>query len=1002
MIQRLIKLIIIPLILLAFTACSDNKSQEAAEDEPAIIKEITPTAKASLANTTAAIQAQLEAQNFSTSTSTPSAARGSSASTTETYSMADVIFTIGSDDLTDDAGNPMVKNGAYLWFKENVADAGKLSDEELAEFNAATPEQFNDAFVENYYQEAATVVQEGSPNPAALLGGTAATAPAYGVQRVPKRIFGFFFKLFNPMTYMNIMVNMVKTVMTWALAQMFKVMLMSGTMTKLMLRLAIRFPILTTVMIHVLGQYWGITSRMIPYLKYDREFGELFMQLAYEQPKMAHFVFQNIDAPLYNAMTYSMLLSQETTERLAIMMNWYALYYLKTPSQGNRYDAFTNQLFFTRNNVTQDENRTISGHGDGLELANERFYYAMFSYPLSTSQFIKAMEKVDAAGADYDTYNLHGDSGHQTVVDFMDFIFSGIQETDVYGDKTGLNADRMQGSYNIFAIAQGMLTGIERAGFEAYLQNFIDFALLIPPERYLDYGQAFGMAGYTYFAQAIYPTLPTYDETREPTMLDFMLFFMGDGTAENPGKVGELLATCNDAEKVATFTALMSQVQPYINEFMQNGMPNMSMPDLSGSTAGVIIEGDANQTITTPLQQQATVIPNPSSLLDVINKFPVLWEKDYSDEGYKGDRISNDPYGYRWSEMPVEYADLNWMQIPYPNNFAPSSYFDFIFQNGEVDMYIFVKTNSANMMTGSNGILGKYSNYNMTEVTPTAPIKAINSYGQGVSFKVYRLTVVPGDQLNVYDLILFNVATGIAFDLSRAIPQNELPTGVSAEDEPTDPEGSTVEPTTPPLDAGIENTLKPEEPDIVNIFTGGEPETVEDNAPEETDQEVVEPEPEVIAEPEIEPEPDPTIKTLSTIIEGLPTSWERNNSNGNYINHYVTNENNEKWLSMSVFMSDLYWMKIPSDYSFAYNQTMHFNEATTIYFVTQTSSKSSFAFIIDQDENLMTTVNETITSDDDFDTFYVYSLEVPAGYELGSLDWIKSRTAGLAFATLAP
>jgi len=524
----LLKLILVPLLILLFTACSNTEDVPQEENNNITITEIDPTAKASMANTTAAIQAQLEQQNFSANGSL-SPSRAAEATATE-YSMADVIFTIGSDDLTDEASNPMEKNGAYHWFKLNVADAGKLSPEELAEFNAATPEQFNEAFVESYYDEASKIVASENPNPSALLYGGASTASAYGMNRAPKRFFGFFFKMFNPMTYMNIMVNMVKTVMTWALAQMFKVMLMSGTMTKLMLRLAINFPMLTSVMIHVLGEYWGITSRMVPYLKYDREFGELFMQLAYEQPKMAHFVFQNIDAPLYNAMTYSMLLSQETTERLAIMMNWYALYYLRTPSQGNRYDAFTNQLFFTRNNITQDENGTLIDHGDGLELANERFFYALFSYPLSTAQFIRAMEKVDAAGANYDEYNLHGDTGHQTVVDFMDFIFSGVQDTNVYGDKTGLNADRMQGSYNIFAIAQGMLTGIERAGFEAYLQNFIDFALLIPPERYLDYGQAFGMAGYTYFAQAIYPTLPTYDSSREPTMMDFMMFFMGDGT----------------------------------------------------------------------------------------------------------------------------------------------------------------------------------------------------------------------------------------------------------------------------------------------------------------------------------------------------------------------------------------------------------------------------------------------------------------------------------------
>jgi len=451
----------------------------------------------------------------------------------------------------------------------------------------------------------------------------------------------------------------------------------------------------------------------------------------------------------------------------------------------------------------------------------------------------------------------------------------------------------------------------------------------------------------------------------------------------------------------------MTQVQPYINEFMQNGMPNMSMPDLDDSNAGVIIDGDTNQTITTPLKQQATVIPNPSSLLDVINNFPVLWEKDYSDDGFKGDRISNDPYGYRWSEMPSEYADMNWMQIPYPNSFTASSYFDFIFENGEVDMYVFVKTNSAYMMSGANGILSKYANYNMAEVSPSAAVKAVNSYGQGVSFKVYKLTVQPEDKLYVHDLILFNVVTGIAFDLSRAIPEDQLPTGISAEDEPTDPQSTTVEPTEPPADSEATDAVKPDESSPTDIFTGAETEVVEDDDPEETGQEVVEPEPEVIAEPEPEPEPqpEPTVFTLTDVIDNLPSSWVKDYSNDQYKNHYLTNETNRKWFNMSELMSTLSWIEIPQYTNFSYTDSMHFNYATTIYFITDDYYKivndnvDDFEFAIDQVNNLVP-VTTTITSYDSWgveENFYVYKLTVPAGYDLESLNWIESRTVGMAF-----
>ncbi|HFU74370.1 MAG TPA: hypothetical protein ENK65_02320, partial [Helicobacteraceae bacterium] len=889
-----------------------------------------------------------------------------SSTTTDEYHLADVIFTIGTDDLSDVDGNTLEKNAAYNYFKTYVADAGKLSAEELAEFNSATVEEFNEAFVASYYEAAEEKL--GSD----LAGSAAYAAPlpilsysaTSGVQ-APKRFFGFFFKMFNPMTYMSFMMNMIETVMTWALAQMFKMMLMSGTMTKLMLRLAIKFPILTSIMIHVLSSYWGITSRMIPYLMYDKEFGQLFAQLAYEQPKMAHFFFQNIDAPLYNALTHAMLLSQETTERLAIMMNWYAKAYLVIPSQKNPYDAFTSLLFDTRNNVIQSEDGNLTGHGDGSELANERFYYALFQSPLATEQFIKAMQQVDAI----EETGSNGLNGHDTVVAFMDFIFLGAQNTNVYTPKLDLNADRMQGTFNIFAIAQGMLSGIEKFGFEAYLQNFVDFAMLMPPERYLDYGMAFGMAGYTYYTQAV------FEGEGEPTMMDFMGFLMG--------AVQTQLATCDDTEIKATFGSLLQALDPYIQEFMQNGMPNMSMPNLEDSNASVIIEGDVNQTITTPLEQQAKVIPNPTALIQVIENFPVLWEKDYSDGGFEGDRISNDPFGYYWSEMPEELANLNWMQIPYPNNFVPSSYFNFIFENGTVDMYVFIKQSEVPFI---GNIITQYG---LSDVTPSSNVSARNQFNQGVNFKVYKLTVHPGDKLYVNNLIQFQRVTGVAFDLSGAVPEATLPTG-EAPTEPLEIEAPIVEPIDPPEAIEIPNTLVPDTPEVEEL---PEPEPVVEPDPE---PEVIVPEPDPEPEPEPEPIPEPTVVTLTDIISGLPTTWVKDYSGTNYQNHYVTNEYNEKWLSMSSFMSGLNWIEIPKYFNFSYSDVMHFNEATTIYFITQNNSKSNFEWLIDQ-EGALTAVSESITSSDNWDTFYVYKMDVPAGYNLSSLHYIKSNTSGIAF-----
>jgi len=964
--KQLFKSLLISLGILFFTACGEAEKATEVPTQNNTILELDVTAKSSLQSTTDDIRAKLEAQNFSASSATPSSGYKAAANNSETYSMADVIFTIGSDDLNDATGNTMEQNGAYYWFKANVADAGKLTPEELEEFNAASIEDFNTAFVESYYAEAQKTVGDQA-NPAALLYAPVSSAAAYGLNRGPQRIFGFFFKMFNPMTYMGFMINMVKAVMTFALAQMFKMMLMSGTMTKLMLRLSIRFPILTTIMIHVLGQYWGITSRMVPYLKYDREFGELFMQLAYEQPKMAHFVFQNIDAPLYNAMTYSMLLSQETTERLAIMMHWYATSYLVIPSQANRYDAFTSLLFDTRENVVINSDTNMSGHGDGSELANERFYYAMFKYPLSTEQFIKAMQKVDAV-SDAD---MNGLTGHDTVVAFMDFIFLGTQNTDIYPTHTGINADQMQGTYNIFAIAQGMLAGIEQFGFEAYLQNFIDFAMLMPPERYLDYGQAFGMAGYTYYAQSI------YTGEGEPTMMDFLGALMGALPA--------LLESCEDQEKVATFQQMLGAVQPYIDEFMNNGMPNMSMPNVADSNATVIIDGDVNQTITAPLKQDAKVIPAPTSLIDIINNFPVLWEKNYSDEGYKDSRISNDPFGYSWSMMSETLADLNWMQIPYPNNFQYSSYFDFTFTKGTVDMYVVVKQNDVTFLPTAK--------YALTEVTEMSA-QATNQYNQGVSFKVFKTTITPDTDLYVYDLIRFS--SGIAFDLSGAVDVETLPVG----EVPVDPVviDPVVEPTPEP-------PVQEEVPDIVVIGATPNDDPIEDTpvvTPDPEPEVVIEPDPE--PDPEPTPEPEPTVMTLSNVIVDFPTSWEKDYTNSGYLNRPVLNGYaDESWTQMPAEISDLNWMEIPKQQYFSYYDNLEFKHTQgtlEIYFVSKEDDKAW----LEQLMNLSTgtlqsvTLSSSIHSSDTWNyTFYVYKMQVQPGESLEHMNSIKNNISGIAF-----
>jgi len=207
-----------------------------------ITTDLTPQMSASIDATLVDIQGKIEASIASESFSGVSAS-SSYAGATPTpdenkvgkYHLADVIFTLGTDDLSTVAANELEENAAYNYFKTYVVDAGKLSQEDADQFRLLSINEFNDAFVEGYY-EAAGVTIGASAAASGSYTAAMASLPVYngnyatGANGQPKRIFGFF-KIFNPFTYMKIFINIAKTVMTAILAQAFKVMLLSGTMT---------------------------------------------------------------------------------------------------------------------------------------------------------------------------------------------------------------------------------------------------------------------------------------------------------------------------------------------------------------------------------------------------------------------------------------------------------------------------------------------------------------------------------------------------------------------------------------------------------------------------------------------------------------------------------------------------------------------------------------------------------------------------------------------------
>lgn len=300
-------------------------------------------------------------------------------------------------------------------------------------------------------------------------------------------------------------------------AEIFELMLNSEGVTVLMIDMARGSTTISQIMIDVLGDRWDLTTAMCPMLQTNVEFGEKFTALAYEmdgstdKPDMGGFFFANVDAPLYGCLSDAMVLSSDesvhnedvnhsTNGYMGLLMERYAVDFFIEPGTGTdwisatnhpygSYDAFSRLMFDT--GALADDNATL-GHGDRNELTNEKFFYATFRTPYSTDSFIAAMQAVET-------------NNPATVTLFMDQIFLGEQNTTIYGPVS----DPVQGYYNIKSIAGAMAEGMSNPmyGFSDYSGAFVDFALLIPGERYFAYAKAFLGAGWYFTSGDVWSTI---------------------------------------------------------------------------------------------------------------------------------------------------------------------------------------------------------------------------------------------------------------------------------------------------------------------------------------------------------------------------------------------------------------------------------------------------------------------------------------------------------------
>ena len=315
----------------------------------------------------------------------------------------------------------------------------------------------------------------------------------------------------------------------------FDVVLNSTNVTVVMIDLARKSETTAQIMVDSMDADWSLAEKMCPMLRSDTEFGEKFTALAYERPTVGKFFFERIDATMYGCLTDAMLLSNDDAKKgeysdpvkystngyMGVLMNMYAeeyfvsfgsgankttqkatvaedghkkgesVKYAKNDTSGNLAtdDNFVNLLADTQAVVTYDGNSTFTGHGDGNELINEKFFYSLFKTPGTTDSFVAAMEKLPQT----------------TRNELMDSIFLGQSSMSDANDT-------MQGYLNIIAIGSAMYDGIYGVkdaetgtrtgayGFGAYTGAFIGFAGLIDSKDYMTYGRAFMNAGYQYAA----------------------------------------------------------------------------------------------------------------------------------------------------------------------------------------------------------------------------------------------------------------------------------------------------------------------------------------------------------------------------------------------------------------------------------------------------------------------------------------------------------------------
>jgi hypothetical protein len=550
----------------------------------------------------------------------------------------------------------------------------------------------------------------------------------------------------------------------------FKAALNSEGVTTAMLDMALGSETITQIMIDALIYDWGLTTKMIPMLETNKEFGEKFAELAKKYEIMGRYFFTAVDAPMYGALTKAMLLSPETTTLImSELMITYGEDYFVIPAtdytpvgagQPGDNERFVSLLLDTgKISKTTGDAADSTTRGDGNELANEEFFYALFSSPASTANFVEAMQKVKAKDAN-------------TVKTLMDHIFLGQRTTE-----DGEIVDTEQSIYNIYAIAKAMGKGIGTEGFDTYKKSFVGFAGLVSFDRYLPYGKSFLGAGSHYMDANGYNVSEFITLVRE-AIWPAEIKAANAEAAEKSVQSKRLHADGDTTETTATEveTAWYDELWDSVTTFFGDGYDSMAawwdaqtvdfdayiseITDGISTAVGEAVDGLTAEAHTYIQGEIATLLNDPDYVLPPFSELNIDYvtgeaERRFDDyitvNGYDGllsdisdsDFVQEYVYGTLletlegteyWEYMPNWIAGMDWLKLP-------ESYADYKleFNADNIAVYIISKNDSLEDMRTILGL----DDLIQVDTLEDSPISNEND-----EFYIYKLVLLNGEDID--------------------------------------------------------------------------------------------------------------------------------------------------------------------------------------------------------------------------------------------------------------